>query len=182
MSRIGKQTIPVPSGVEVSITPTQVNVTGVKGALSLPLHKSVKVFLENGVVSVAVTQPNQKNDRALWGLFNRLLANMVIGVTKGFQKQLEVNGVGFKVSVSGSQLNLSLGFSHPVVFELPKGIEAKVEKNLITISGIDKQLVGETAARIRALKKPEPYKGKGIKYVDEVIKRKATKAAKAGAK
>ncbi|MBI4239615.1 50S ribosomal protein L6 [Candidatus Uhrbacteria bacterium] len=182
MSRIGKQTIPVPSGVEVSVTENVVHVKGAKGTMSLPLHKSVNVSQGDGAVSVAVANPHQKNDRALWGLFNRLIANMVTGVTKGFQKQLEVNGVGFKVSASGSQLNLSLGFSHPVVFDLPKGVEAKIEKNLITISGIDKQLVGETTARIRALKKPEPYKGKGIKYVDEVIKRKATKAAKAGAK
>ena len=182
MSRIGKQSITVPSGVEVSITPTSVAVKGAKGSLSLQLHKSVNVSQENSTLTVTVARPDQKSDRSLWGLFNRLVANMVSGVTHGFFKQLEVNGVGYKVAVNGSHLNLALGFSHPVAFELPKGIEAKVEKNLITISGIDKQLVGETAARIRALKKPEPYKGKGIKYIDEVIKRKATKAAKAGAK
>ncbi len=182
MSRIGKQFIPVPTDVEVVITDTTVAVKGAKGSLSLLLHSHVRVARDGDQLNVSVLNPTEKDDRALWGLFQRLVLNMVVGVTKGFQKVLEVNGVGFKVAVSGSTLNLALGFSHPVTFTLPAGIEAKVEKNVITISGIDKQLVGETSARIRALKKPEPYKGKGIKYSDEVIKRKATKAAKAGAK
>lgn len=155
---------------------------GPKGALETAIHPHVTVRQEENTLYVTVANPSDTSDRALWGLSQRLIANMVTGVTAGFEKSLEVNGVGFKVALSGNTLNLSLGFSHPVIFELPKGIEAKVEKNVITISGTDKQLVGETAARIRALKKPEPYKGKGIKYTDEVIRRKATKAAKAGGK
>jgi large subunit ribosomal protein L6 len=180
MSRIGKQPIPIPQGVDVGLNDRVVSVKGPKGSLTLPLHEHVTIMNENGVLMVTVKEPEVKGDRSLWGLFQRLVSNMVLGVTKGFEKQLEVNGVGFKAALSGTTLNLSLGFSHPVDFALPSGVEAKIEKNVITLSGIDKQLVGETAARIRALKKPEPYKGKGIKYIDEVIRRKATKAAKAG--
>lgn len=172
----------MPAGVEATEKDRSVFVKGPKGTLSQKLHDTVSVALENGTMLVTVKNPTDKSDRALWGLFQRLLSNMVLGVTKGFEKKLELNGVGYKVSVLGAQLNLSLGFSHPVVFALPEGVSATVEKNVLTLQGIDKQLLGETAARIRALKKPEPYKGKGIKYVDEVIRRKAGKAAKAGAK
>ena len=182
MSRIGKQPISIPSGVSVTIADQDVRVKGPKGELSLTLHPHVSALETDGVLSVTVKNPDDGGDRALWGLFQRLVANMVTGVTEGFSKSLEVNGVGFKAAVAGNQLTLSFGFSHPVIFTLPDGINASIEKNVITISGADKQLVGETAARIRGLKKPEPYKGKGIKYTTETIRRKAGKAGKAGGK
>lgn len=182
MSRIGKQPITVPSGVEVQIKESDISVKGPKGTLSQRLHDHVSVKFADGVVVVSVTDEQNKDDRALWGLFQRLINNMVVGVTKGFDKKLEINGVGYKAALSAKGLTLSLGYSHPVDFPLPQGVQAVVEKNTITLSGIDKQQVGEVAARIRALRKPEPYKGKGIKYSDEVIRRKAGKAAKAGAK
>ncbi len=180
MSRIGKQPITVPAGVEFVVVGAQCTAKGPKGSLVLALHPHVSVTREGDELRVTVQNPEDGRDRALWGLFGRLVHNLVEGVTKGYTKQLELNGVGFKVANSPKGLAMSLGFSHPVEYVLPAGIQATVEKNLITISGIDKQLVGETAACIRRLKKPEPYKGKGIKYVDEVIRRKAGKAAKAG--
>lgn len=182
MSRIGKQPITIPSGVSAQENDHVLTVKGPKGTLVQKLHDHVTVTSENGTFSIRVLNAEDKSDRALWGLFQRLISNMVTGVTKGFEKKLELNGVGYKVAAVGTSLNLSLGFSHPVTFQLPEGISAAIEKNVITLSGIDKQLLGETAARIRALRKPEPYKGKGIKYLDEVIRRKAGKAAKAGAK
>ncbi len=182
MSRIGKQPIEIPTGVEVLHEGTSLTVKGPKGHLSLVLHDHVKLNKSENQLTVEVLEPEQKRDRALWGLFQRLVLNMVTGVTKGFEKQLEVNGIGYKVALAGKKLNFSLGFSHPVEFELPETIEATVEKNIVTIKGIDKHLVGEIAAQIRSLKKPEPYKGKGIKYATEVIRRKAGKAGKAGGK
>lgn len=182
MSRIGKQPIHIPEGVQVTLTDSAVRVKGPKGELVQTLHPKVRCVQEGAATFLSVVDSTDKDQRALWGLFQRLVANMVEGVTKGFSKSLEVNGVGFKVALSGNQLTLSLGFSHPVVFALPDGTTATVEKNVITVSGIDKQVVGETAARIRALKKPEPYKGKGIKYTTETVRRKAGKAGKAGGK
>ncbi len=182
MSRIGKQPIILPSGVSFTITDGRVAVLGPKGNLEMDLHPAVVCVLDGSQVLVTVTNPEDKTERALWGLFQRLCANMVQGVTTGFEKKLEVIGIGFKVAVSGDTLTLNLGFSHPVLFPLPTGVTATVEKNSITLSSIDKQLVGETAARIRSLKKPEPYKGKGIKYSDEVVRRKSGKSGKAGAK
>lgn len=182
MSRIGKQPIVIPQGVTVDISDKVCRVRGPKGELLRTLHGHVTVELSEGVAHVTVSSPDEKRDRALWGLFQRLIQNMVVGVTKGFEKQLEVNGVGFKVALSGKTLTLHLGFSHPINFLLPDGIDASVEKNVITVKGIDKQLVGEIAAQLRSLKKPEPYKGKGIKYTTETIRRKAGKAGKAGAK
>jgi large subunit ribosomal protein L6 len=183
MSRIGKLPIPLPDGVTATLKDQHVAVKGPKGELSLVLHPTVSVTQADGGLTVNVKNPDSKSDRALWGLSRQLVANMVQGVTKGFEKKLELVGVGFKVQASGQSLTLNLGFSHPVEFTLPQGVAAAVEKNTITISGIDKQLVGETSAKIRALKKPEPYKGKGIKYSDEVVRRKAGKVVKAaGAK
>lgn len=181
MSRIGKKPIVIPAGVTLQIEGQKVKVKGQKGELSFNFHRLVNFEKHEAVVKVLVKKTEDKKSRELWGLSRVLLFNMIEGVTKGFQKKLEINGVGYRAAVAGQKLNLELGFSHPVEFMLPKGIEAKVEKNIITISGIDKQLVGETAARIRALRKPEPYKGKGIKYVDEVIRRKAGKVVKATA-
>lgn len=182
MSRIGKQPIEIPSGVSVLITDSHVNVRGPKGTLDANVHPAVHITQNENIASVAVQDPTSKDHRALWGLWQRLLQNMVHGVSKGFEKKLELQGVGYRVAVNGKALTLNLGYSHPIDFPLPAGIEASVEKNTITLKGIDKQLVGEIAARIRSLRKPEPYKGKGIRYADEVVRRKAGKAGKAGAK
>lgn len=180
MSRIGKLPLPIPAGVTVTIDGRSVAVKGPKGELQQQLHPHVGVSNENGVVRVSVAKPEEKQDRALWGLTRVLLQNMMSGVTGGFSKALEVQGVGYRVQVQGRKVVLSLGFSHPVEFMLPDGIEAKAEANVLTVSGIDKQLVGETAARIRSFRKPEPYKGKGIRYVGEVVRRKAGKVLKSG--
>ena len=188
MSRIGKKLIQIPAGVTVDVTGQAVAVKGPKGSLAMTAHPHTTVAkakdeTHGEIVTVAVKNETNVNDRALWGLTNRLVANMIEGVTKGYEQALEFIGVGFKVAVQGRKVKMDVGFSHEVDFELPAGIDAKVEKNILTLSGIDKQLVGETAARIRRIRKPEPYKGKGIKYVDEVIRRKAGKSAKAaGAK
>lgn len=182
MSRIGKQIINIPSSVEVSLQLPIIQIKGPKGILELNLHPHILITQESDGLHVDVKERSNGDDRALWGLFQRLIQNMVIGVMKGFEKQLELNGVGYKVALNGKTLTLNLGFSHPINYELPQGIDAKVEKNIITLSGIDKQLVGETAAQIRSFRKPEPYKGKGIRYVGEVVRMKAGKAAKAGAK
>lgn len=180
MSRIGKQPIPIPSGVAVTINGATITVVGPKGRLVREFHPMVRIAREGEVLSVAIQDTKAKDQRALWGLSARLLANMIEGVTKGFTKQLELVGVGFKASVSGQAMTLSLGFSHQIVFPLPQGVSATVEKNtLITIVGMNNEEVGNTAAAIRALRKPEPYQGKGIKYVGEVIRRKLGKAAKA---
>jgi large subunit ribosomal protein L6 len=179
MSRIGKKPIVLPAGVEANLGASEVSIKGPKGSLKVELHPDVKVALEDepkGLV-VTVTNPELPKHKALWGLMRQLLANAVQGVQKPFEKSLEFVGVGFRVALQGNALMIEVGFSHPVKFDLPPGIEAKVDKQIVTLSGIDKQLVGETAARIRRIKPPEPYKGKGIKYTDEVIRRKAGKAA-----
>lgn len=184
MSRIGKKPIVVPAGVEVTVNAESVVVKGPKGVLQMKLHSGVNVDLSSTpekTVTVTVNEPDNRTFRALWGLTARLIANMIQGVTAGFEKRLEIVGIGYKAAVSGKGLTLEVGYSHPVSFPLPEGIDAKVEKNTIVISGFDKGLVGETSARIRAVRPPEPYKGKGIKYAGEVVRRKAGKAAKAGA-
>ncbi len=182
MSRIGKQPIFIPEGVNVEIDGSSVVVKGPKGTMKRVLHSAVILGKKEGVLHVTVKNPNSNTHRALWGLSQRLVLNMVHGVTQGFEKQLELNGIGFRASLSDRTLTLNVGFSHPVEFLLPSGVDVKVEKNVITINGIDKEMVGETAARIRRIRKPEPYKGKGICYLGEVIRKKAGKAAKAGAK
>ncbi|NUM25026.1 MAG: 50S ribosomal protein L6 [Candidatus Buchananbacteria bacterium] len=181
MSRIGKQPITIPEGVEVKITNDLITVKGPKGQLTQTGNSLVKVEQKDNELLVTVNDPENKQQKSLWGLYQRLIANMVAGVTQGFSKKLEINGVGYKVALQGKHLNFQLGYSHPIDFPIPEGIEATVEKNVITISGSNKQLVGQTAADIRSLKKPEPYKGKGIKYSDEIIRRKAGKAAAKGA-
>lgn len=185
MSRVGKKLIVIPGGVEVKIDGRNVSVKGPKGTLNLTIHPVAKAVIaeEDGTKSIKVTVDNEEDvkQRALWGLTTRLIANMVEGVTRGYEKKLEINGVGFRAAVSGSNLKLEVGFSHPVLFPFPQGISVSAEKNIITISGADKQLVGEISAQIRKIKEPEPYKGKGIKYVDEVVRRKAGKAVKAAA-
>jgi large subunit ribosomal protein L6 len=187
MSRIGKKPIQIPTGVEATMTDAELRVKGPKGSLTLALHPHIRLERKKDeelgdVITVSVKNETDTKDRALWGLFSRLVQNMVLGVTKGYEKALEFIGVGYKVSLVGKTVKFDVGFSHEIDFPLPAGIEAKVDKNVLTLTGIDKQLVGETAARIRRYRKPEPYKGKGIKYVDEVIRRKAGKSAKAGAK
>ncbi|MFH1837973.1 MAG: 50S ribosomal protein L6 [Candidatus Kuenenbacteria bacterium] len=182
MSRIGKQLINIPENVDVKIENQNIIIKGLKGELIQKIHPNVKIEQKNKELSVSVQKPNDKKQRALWGLFQRLISNMIAGVTNGFEKKLEINGLGYKAEVVGDKLILNVGFSHQVNFNIPKNINIKIEKNIIIVSGFDKQLVGETAAQIRKIKKPEPYKGKGIKYIDEVIKRKAGKAAKAAGK
>ena len=178
MSRIGKQPIDIPEGVEVKIDGQKVTLKGKKGQLFLDVHPLVKVVQKDNQLLVSIAEQD-KFSRSLWGTNRALLANLVKGVTEGFTKKLEFKGVGYKVSLAGNKMTLEVGFSHPVEYILPEGVEGKVEKSIITISGIDKAIVGQAAAEIRAIRKPEPYKGKGIKYVDEVIRRKAGKVVKA---
>ncbi len=179
MSRIGKMPISIPNGVSVEIEGTLVKVSGPKGQLSQEILPEISVKLEDNQVVVAIARPT-KQTAALWGLSRTLVANMIAGVSEGFTKNLEMAGVGHRASMQGSKLQLSVGFSHPVLMTPPQGITYAVAENTkISISGIDKQLVGESAAKIRAVKPPEPYKGKGIRYAGEVIRRKAGKAAKA---
>jgi large subunit ribosomal protein L6 len=179
MSRIGTQTIQIPEGVDIIQDGLKLTVKGPKGEL-------VKTFSNNLVIthegdSIKVTRKNDsKISKSLHGLTRSLVVNMLEGVTKGYSKQLEINGVGFKAAVNGQEITLNLGFSHDINYMIPDSITASVEQNIITISGIDKQLVGQAAAEIRALRKPEPYKGKGINYVGEYIIRKAGKAAATG--
>lgn len=177
MSRLGKLPIILPPNTSAQLADGWLTVKGPKGELKIELVPAVQATITDGQISITVSNPDNGRERALWGLFRSLIKNMVEGVTVGWQRQLEINGVGYKVAAAGNKLNFSLGFSHPVEFPLPDGISAQVEGNKITISGIDKQLVGETAAQIRRLRPPEPYKGKGIKYVEEVIRRKAGKTA-----
>lgn len=179
MSRIGKLPIEVKEGVTVIIEPNQIKVTGPKGELSQAIHPAVKINQEENVLTVKPKR-GAKDGSAFQGLTRTLVANMVKGVTEGFEKKLEFHGVGYRAAVQGKDLVMSLGFSHPVKYTPKEGIEIKVEKNVITVSGIDKQMVGQVASEIRALKKPEPYKGKGIRYQDERIRRKAGKAASKG--
>jgi large subunit ribosomal protein L6 len=174
MSRIGKQPVVVPEKVTVTIADRKISVKGPKGELGLTHHEGVNVAQEDKSIVVKPVDETQKN-RALWGLTRTLVSNMVEGVTNGFTKNLEFNGVGYKAAVSGNKITLNLGYSHPIEYELPEGVACKVTKNVIEVSGINKELVGFTAAKIRSFRKPEPYKGKGVKYADEVIIRKAGK-------
>ena len=177
MSRIGKLPIEVPAGVTITIDSDLITVKGPKGELTVPHLSDVTVKLE-GTEAIVSRNNDERIAKAQHGLQRSLLNNAVVGVTKGFEKKLEVNGVGFRVNGGGQSLEMSLGFSHTVKYEAPAGIQLTVNKMEITVNGIDKQQVGQIAAEIRALKKPEPYKGKGIKYADEVILRKAGKAGK----
>jgi len=174
MSRIGKQPVIVPAKVDVKINDGVVLVKGPKGELTYKLTEKVNVELTDKEVIVKPID-DSKVSRSMWGLTRTLISNMVVGVTDGFTRTLEFNGVGYRAKVSGRTLNLSLGFSHPIDFELPEGIDAKVTKNVIDITGCSKELVGFAAAKVRSFRPPEPYKGKGIKYSDEVIIRKAGK-------
>jgi large subunit ribosomal protein L6 len=177
MSRIGKLPIDVPAGVTITVDSDVISVKGPKGELTVPHLSDVTVTLE-GTQAIVTRKDDERIAKAQHGLQRALLNNAVDGVTKGFEKKLEVNGVGFRINGGGQAIEMSLGFSHTVKYEAPAGVNLAVEKMTITVSGIDKQQVGQIAAEIRALKKPEPYKGKGIKYADEVVLRKAGKAGK----
>jgi len=177
MSRIGKLPIDVPAGVTITVDSDVITVKGPKGELTVPHLSDVTVTLD-GAQAIVTRKDDERIAKAQHGLQRALLFNAVTGVTKGFEKKLEVNGVGFRVAMSGDTLEMALGFSHPVKYKAPAGVTITTNKMEITVSGIDKQAVGQVAAEIRSLKKPEPYKGKGIKYADEVILRKAGKAGK----
>ena len=176
MSRIGKQPINLPSGVTINPIEGIYSVVGPKGTLTAPMFEGVSLAVAEGVATVICENPDAM---PMYGLLRALLANAVTGVHTGWTRNLELHGVGMRAAVAGSTLNLSLGFSHPVAVVAPEGISFVVTKNVITVSGIDKQLVGEVAANIRRLRKPEPYKGKGVRYSDEVVRRKAGKTGKA---
>jgi large subunit ribosomal protein L6 len=177
MSRIGKLPIDIPAGVTITVDSDTVAVKGLKGELTVPHLSDVTVTLD-GNQAIVTRKDDERIAKAQHGLQRALLNNAVIGVTKGYEKKLEVNGVGFRVSGGGNEIELLLGFSHSVKYRAPEGILLTVEKMNITVSGISKQAVGQAAAEIRKIKKPEPYKGKGIKYVDEILRHKAGKAGK----
>ncbi len=179
MSRVGKKPVVIPSGVTIDIKDRTLKIKGPKGELVLEVHPKVTIEKSEETLIVKVKNETNKQERALWGLFRALVNNMVVGVTTGFTRILEINGVGYKAAVTGKKLVLNLGYSHPIEMEIPDGIEAKLEKNVLTLTGIDRQAVGQFAAVIRDQRPPEPYKGKGIKYSDEVIRRKAGKVVKA---
>ncbi len=182
MSRIGKQLIILPSGVDATVGEQKITIKGPKGVLTIAVHPHVTVIKDGQSLSLKVLDETDKSDRALWGLVGALIRNMLIGVTAGYEKKLELVGVGYRAAMQGNDIKLEVGYSHPVIFPLPAGISGTAEKTTITISGIDKQLVGEIASQIRRIRKPEPYKGKGIRYEGEYVRRKAGKAAKSVAK
>ncbi|MFO7982825.1 MAG: 50S ribosomal protein L6 [Desulfuromonadales bacterium] len=178
MSRIGKLPIAIPAGVKVSKSETTLRVEGPKGTLERELTPGVEVMVESDQV-VVNRLSEKKENRALQGLVRSLVANMVQGVTSGFERVLEINGVGYRADVKGDVMNLSLGYSHPIEYPLPKGVTAEVEKQTrVTLRSIDKEILGATAAKIRSFREPEPYKGKGIKYAEETVQRKAGKSGK----
>ncbi len=174
MSRIGKMPIRLPEKVNVNIDGSLVKVSGPKGSLEYEFCKSVSFTNSEGSVSV-VPDGDNPNSKSMWGTARTIVNNMVTGVSEGFKRVLEFNGVGYKASVSGSKMTLNLGYSHPIEYSLPKGVSAKVVKNQIELEGSDKELLGFVAAKIRSFRPPEPYKGKGVKYLEEVIIRKAGK-------
>jgi len=180
MSRIGRKPVEIPKGVQVSITKDSVQVKGPKGTLNLKRHKAVEIKQdkdEGKDVLVFERTGSEGPQRAAHGLMRALVNNMMTGVTKGFERQLEINGVGYKAELKGPKVVLSLGFSHQVEYQLPEGVSAKVDKNMLILSSIDREKLGGAAAKIRSFRPPEPYKGKGIKYVEETILRKAGKTA-----
>jgi len=178
MSRIGKKPIEIPQGVEVKLEDEMIIVKGPKGSLELKLRPEIEVKVEENVIKV-LPKKETKKTKAFWGLFRSLIANMVKGVTEGYQKKLEVQGIGYRAEIDNAtgDLVLEVGYSHPVRYKKPEGIEISVDKNVITIAGIDKQKVGQVAAEIRSIRPPDPYKGKGIRYLGEKIKLKLGKKA-----
>jgi large subunit ribosomal protein L6 len=177
MSRIGKQTVIIPSNTEVNLSGVVLTVKGPKGSLSRKFDGEITIHINGSEITFTPNKTGNRDINALWGTYASHVKNMIIGVNEGYSKKLILEGVGFKSDVAGNILNLSLGFSHPVKVEIPKGITVTAEKNNITVSGIDKELVGQFTSSVRAMKKPEPYKGKGFRYSDEVIRRKQGKKA-----
>jgi len=178
MSRIGKKAVTIPSGVTVTLKEGQIAVKGPKGELKRQIPDLVTVKVEKAQVMVE-RGGDEPATRARHGLVRALVQNMVDGVTKGFERKLEINGVGYKAEVAGDKLNMTLGFAHPINYQLPKGVTAKVEKNVVTLTSSDRELLGQTAAKVRSFRPPEPYKGKGVKYIEETIKRKVGKTGAA---
>lgn len=176
MSRVGKKPIEIPEGITVEVGKSKISAKGPKGSLDLDFNMEVSVSVKDNKVIVEKIG-NSKKSPAIWGTSARLIANMLKGVKEGFSKQLELNGVGYRMAVQGKKINMALGFSHPVEVAIPEGIEVKIENNIMSISGIEKQKVGQFAADIKALKPVEPYKGKGFKYVGEIVRRKEGKRA-----
>ena len=176
MSRVGKKPIEIPEKVEVKIEGQKLTASGPKGELSLEIRPEIKVKKKEGKILIS-PQKQTKRTGAFWGLFRSLIFNVIKGVTEGYEKKLEIQGIGYRAALEGEDLVLQVGFSHPVKIKCPEGIKFLVERNIITISGTDKGLVGQAAAKIRKIKPPEPYKGKGIRYVGEVVRRKAGKKA-----
>lgn len=174
MSRIGKKEIKIPNSVKVSYSDRLITVKGEKGSLERVVHPSVDLDIKDDTINVTLIS-NEKKVSMFQGLTRALIANMVTGVSTGFTRSLEINGIGYKAEVKGQSITFNIGYSHPIDFDIPKGISASIEKNVITLSGYDKELLGHTAATIRSLRPPEPYKGKGIKYTEERIQRKAGK-------
>lgn len=180
MSRIGNKPIPIPAGVKVAVAESRISAEGPKGKLNQPVPPGLRARVDDGRLVIA-RDGDDRRLRALHGLTRSLVANMVAGVKDGFERKLEIVGIGYRAALQGRNIQLALGYSHPVIFALPEGISAEIDKQtLITLRGADKALLGETAAKLRALRKPDPYKGKGVRYANEVIRRKVGK--KAGAK
>lgn len=179
MSKIGKKIMQVPKGVDIKVDKGFVSVKGPKGELKSSINPGLEIVIDGDQANIKVSgaDANDKKVRSLWGLTRALLSNMIKGVTEGFEKSLEFEGVGYKANVKGDQIELNLGYSHPITVKAPEGITFKVEKNVIKVSGIDKELVGHVAAEIKSKRLPEPYKGSGIKYAGEIIRRKAGKKA-----
>ncbi len=176
MSRLGKKPVIIPNGVEVKENQHLIEVKGAKGTLTLPLSYDLSIEIKENKIFIKKLGKTKKAS-AMWGTTARLLENMIKGVTEGFERKLELNGVGYRMAVKGNKLDLALGFSHPVEVEIPQDLKVQIEKNILTVSGIDKQKVGQFAAKIRDLKPVEPYKGKGFKYDDEIVRRKEGKKA-----
>lgn len=174
MSRVGRKPISIPDKMKISYSNKIVQIKGAKGTLTRTIHPDVDLKIKDGVINVSISKEDRKT-RGLQGLTRSLVANMIIGVNKEFERKLEINGIGYRAVVEGKKIVLHIGFSHPVDFSLPEGISVSIDKNSLSLTGIDKELVGQTAARIRQLKPPEPYKGKGIKYAEERIQKKAGK-------
>jgi large subunit ribosomal protein L6 len=180
MSRIGKNPIKIPAGTEVSVASSELTVKGKGGTLKKMVHPAITIAVANGEVTVAPKETSRMA-RALWGTYASHVRNMIAGVNTPYVKKLQVEGIGYRAELSGKQIKLQVGFSHPVILAVPAGITAAVEKNIITVSGADKEAVGQFAASVRAVKKPEPYKGKGIRYEGEVVREKQGKKAAAAA-
>ena len=177
MSRVGKKPIGIPEKVKITFSDNVLSVQGEKGTLTRTIHPDVRLNIDNAILTVSIDLMDKKT-RSLWGMTRALISNMVTGVSKGFERDLEINGIGYRAELKGSNIEFNLGYSHPIEFPLPEGISAKIDKNIIKLIGVDKELLGYTASTMRALRPPEPYKGKGVKYAEEHIQRKAGKTAK----